>query len=64
MIVTGFQECNMKILKTKTRITVKNIRKTKTMQKEKIIMVNIRMKIYRLKKRLVKMNYYIWRKTY
>ena len=45
MIITGFKECNMKTLKTKTRITVKKVRKTQTIQKAKIVRVRIKMHI-------------------
>ena len=42
MIMTRLQEGNMK---TKTRITVKNINKAKTIQPEKTIKMKIKMKI-------------------
>ena len=45
MIMTGLQECNMKTLKTKLMIISKKIRKTKKIQKARIIKVDIRMKI-------------------
>ena len=45
MIMSGLQECNMNTLKTNTRITVKNIGKTKTTQKAKTTITNIKMNI-------------------
>ena len=42
MITTVLQECNMKI---KTKVTVMNIRKTRTIQTAKIIKINIKMEI-------------------
>ena len=63
MIMTGLQECNMKTLKTKLMIISKKIRKTKKIQKARIIKVDIRMKISRLKRVLIKINWYICRKT-
>ena len=61
MIMTGFQEWNMK---TKTSITLKNIRKTKTIQKSKMMKMNINTKIYRVKKILMNIKYHIWKKKY
>ena len=42
MIMTGFQEWYMKM---KTKITVNNISKTKTIKKVKIVKMKIKMKI-------------------
>ena len=43
MIMTGLQDWNMKIQKTKTRITVKEIKKTKIIYKAEIMKVKIKM---------------------
>ena len=45
MIMTGFQECSMKKMKTKTSITVKKISKTNTINKSNLMKVIIRMNI-------------------
>ena len=45
MIMTGFQECNMKTLKKKKRIKVRKIRNTKTIHKAKNMKMKINMKI-------------------
>ena len=53
MIMTGLQEWNMK---TKTRITVKNIKKMNIIQREQNIKIKIKIKICRLKKRSMNIN--------
>ena len=45
MIMTALQEWNMKTMNTRTSITVKNISKTKAIQKAKIMKVMIKMNI-------------------
>ena len=45
MIMTGFQEWNIKTPKMITRITVNKIRKTKTIEKAKTMKMKIKMKI-------------------
>ena len=45
MIMTGLREWNKKTLKTKTKITVKNISKTKTIQKSKIMKIKTKIKV-------------------
>ena len=43
-------------MKIKTKITVKNIRKKKTIQKAKVIRMKIKMKIKMMKKRRININ--------
>ena len=45
MIMTGLKEWNMKTIETKTKITVKSVRKKNTIQKSKMMKLKIKIKI-------------------